>query len=131
MDDTQDLAGPTAATADVNVNADAPDAVRPTFMFMGNTYDLMAVVGTTIAGTALFTCTTCNFGFYCLPVIPVLLGIVGLLTTRDAVDPDRTRLLSWISIGIGAAIFILLVLFIALYVGFIFYTITANSGSGY
>ncbi len=122
MDNTQDLPDSTAA---------APDAVRPAFTFMGNTYDLMAVVSATIAGTALFTCATCNFGFYCLPVIPILLGIVGLLTTRDAVDPDRTRLLSWISIGIGAGIFILLVLFIAAYFGFIFYTITANSGRGF
>jgi hypothetical protein len=123
---------PASSIADSHFSAESPDAPpRPTVTFLGNTYDLMAVVGATIAGMTLFTCATCNFGFYCLPIIPILLGIVGLFTTREAVDPDRTRLLSWVSIGVGAAILLLIVVFVALYFGFIFFVIAADNGRGF
>ena len=105
-------------------------ATRPEITFQGNNYDLMSVVGVVIGGSVLFTCATCNFGFYCLPFIPIILGIIGLLTTKDAVDPDRTRLLSWISIGSGTAILILIGLFILAYLGFFFFMIAAAEGNG-
>jgi hypothetical protein len=38
---------------------------------------------------------------YCLPVAAVALGIIGLVMARDAIDPERTRLWSWLGIGSG------------------------------
>ena len=44
------------------------------------------------------------------------------------VDPDRTRLLSWLSVGSGAIILLLLIAGIVLYVFFIFFAIAAEGG---
>ena len=93
---------------------------NPTVTFFGNSYDLTAVVAVTIGGVVLLTCATCNMGYYCLPFVPLILGIVGLVAAKDAVDPDRTKLLSWISVGIGGAIFLLIILAMMAYFALFF-----------
>ena len=103
-------------------------ASKPVVTFRGNNYDLASVVGVTVGGIVLFSCLTCNAGFYCLPIVPIILGIIGLVAARDAVDPDRTRLLSWLSVGSGVAILLLIILGIAAYFAFIFFVIMADSG---
>jgi len=96
--------------------------------FQGNNYDLMGVVGVTIGGIMLLSCATLNMGFYCLPLVPVILGIVGLLSADESVDPARTRLLSWISLGAGGIIILAIIAFILLYLAIIGVAFMADSG---
>jgi hypothetical protein len=98
--------------------------------FQGNSYDLASVVGVTIGAVTLLTCATCNMGFYCLPIIPIVLGIIGLVSAKDSVDPERTRLLSWLSLGSGAVIVLLILLVIAAYIGIIIFAV-ATEGNGF
>ena len=111
-----------------------PEAVptpEPVVTFRGNNYDLSVVVGATIGVMTLLSCATCNMGFYCLPIIPIVIGAIGLAQAKDSVDPDRTRLLSWISIGSGGIILLLILLLVIAYVGFVAFAISTEGGSGF
>jgi hypothetical protein len=120
---------PVPDTEAAEVSAERP---KPIVTFMGNSYDLASVVAVTVGGVVLFTCFTCNMGFYCLPLIPVILGIIALVSAKDSVNPERTKKLSWIGIGSGVAIIILAVLAIVAYFVFIFFVIGLDSmSSGY
>jgi len=79
---------------------------RRTVTFMGNTYDLAALGALASGALVLFSCVTCNLSFYCLPFIPLLLGLVGIVSAREAVNEERTKLWSWL--GIGAGVIVLL-----------------------
>jgi hypothetical protein len=70
-------------------------------------------------------------GYYCLPILPIILGAVGLATAKDSVDPDRTRLLSWISIGSGAIIILLILILIAAYIGFFAFVMATEGSSSF
>jgi len=70
-------------------------------IFRGNNYDISALGALAIGALVLFTCVTCGFGAYCLPFIPMLLGLVGIAAARDAIDEERTKLWSWLGIGAG------------------------------
>jgi hypothetical protein len=104
---------------------------RPIVTFKGNNYDLMSVAGVSVAGATLFTCGTCGFGFYCLPIVPIIFGAIGLLSLKESVDPHRTKQLSLVSIGVGS-VFVLMVLaffmFYAVYFAFIFFVIASEGG---
>jgi hypothetical protein len=102
----------------------------PVITFQGNSYDLASVIGVTVGAMVLFSCITCNLGFYCLPFVPIILGIIGLVAAKDSVDPQRTKLLSWLSVGSGAVILLLIFLFVALYIGIIVFAVMADN-SGY
>ena len=105
---------------------------KPTVTFMGNSYDLTSVVAVTVGGVVLFTCATCNMGFYCLPLIPIILGIIALVSAKDSVDPERTKKLSWIGIGSGAIFIIIGILLMVAYFAFLFFVIGMESmSSGY
>jgi hypothetical protein len=106
----------------------AAAGASPQITFRGNSYDLMSVVGVTVGGMTLLTCATCNMGFYCLPLVPIILGIIGLVAAKDSVDPERTKLLSWLSVGSGAVIIILIAAIFIIYFAFIFIMIAADSG---
>mgnify|MGYP005852621485 CR=1 FL=1 len=105
-----------------------PPAAKPVVTFQGNSYDLAAVIGVTIGGMVLFSCLTCNLGYYCLPIAPIILGAIGLIAAKDAVEPDRTKLLSWLSLGAGSAVILLIILFVAAYIAFIVFAVMADSG---
>ena len=115
---------PEAEPAEVSPAASS----KPMVTFRGNSYDLTAVVAVTIGGVVLLTCATCNLGYYCLPFVPIILGIIGLVAAKDAVDPDRTKLLSWISVGTGTVIMGLIFLAMLAYIGFIIFAISLDSG---
>ena len=124
---------PVAPLPDGQVDEIMPAAAEagsgPVITFQGNSYDLASVIGVTAGALVLFSCFTCNLGYYCLPFVPIILGIIGLVAAKDSVDPERTKLLSWLSVGSGAIILLLIFLFIALYIGFIVFAIMAdNSG---
>ena len=92
---------------------------HPRASYQGNSIDLTALGALATSAIMLFTCLTCNMGYYCLPFFPVVLGIVGLLSARYAVDQKRTRLFSWIGVGSGIVIVGLLALTFILYFGLI------------
>ncbi len=83
---------------------------RRTVTFMGNTYDLAALGALGTGALVLFSCLTCNMGYYCLPFIPLLLGLVGVVSAREAVNKERTQLWSWLGIGAGAVVIVMIVL---------------------
>ncbi len=95
-------------------------ADRPQVTFKGNTYDMVSWSALASGILLLFMCVTCNMGFYCLPFFPLLLGIFGLLMARQAVNQERTKMWSWIGVGIGAAILLLTLLAIIGSIAFIF-----------
>jgi hypothetical protein len=104
-------------------------AAKPVVTFEGNNYDLAAVVGVTIGGIVLLSCATCNLGFYVLPFLPIILGLVGLLTAKDSVNPERTKLLSWLSLGSGALILLLILLLVIAYIAIIVIAIASEGES--
>lgn len=114
----------------LNPASDIETATKPTITFQGNNYDLAAVVGVTIGGITLLSCATCNLGVYLLPFLPLILGLIGLIAAKDSVNPGRTKLLSWISIGSSAVILLLILAVVILYIGFIAYAV-ANERSGF
>lgn len=96
---------------------DTPETPAPAITFQGNNYDLTALVGLVISVTVIFTCITCSQGVSCLPLIAIILGVVGLVSARESVDPNRTRLWSWISIGTGGVVLVLIILAVVAYIG--------------
>jgi hypothetical protein len=94
-----------------------PERTRRTFAFMGNEYDLAALIALITGAVLLFLCLTCGYGAWCLPVVPLVAGLVGLLSLDRAEDPKRTRLYSWIGIGAGGLSVFLILASIVAYVG--------------
>ena len=128
-DDKLEASNPTVENdEELPVPAASSAGTSPTVTFQGNSYDLMAVVGVTIGGMVLLSCVTLNMAYYCLPVAAVVLGIIGLTTAKDSVDPERTRLLSWLSLGSGAIILALIILLIVFYLFFIIFAIASEGG---
>ena len=103
----------------------------PVATFQGNNYDLSAVVAVTIGALILVTCMTCNFAYYLMPCLPLILGVFGLLTAKNAVDPERTKQLSWLSVGTGAVILLLLMVLILAYAGLIVWAISTSGSSDF
>jgi hypothetical protein len=79
----------------------AAPSQRPRVTFRGNSYDLTALAALVIGIIVVLMCVTLGQAVYCLPVAAVALGIIGLVMARDAIDPERTRLWSWLGIGSG------------------------------
>lgn len=73
----------------------------PVIMYKGNNQDLTAFVAM-LAG--LLSAGICFGAIYCLPFFAALLGIIGLINAKDAVDPRRTRTQSWIALLTGGLI---------------------------
>ena len=58
----------------------------PRVTFRGNSYDLASLVSLATGGLILFTCLTCYLRYYCMPIIPMVLGLVEVccrLTRRS------------------------------------------------
>jgi len=108
----------------------APPPARPTVTFMGNTYDL-ASLGALISGSLLmFMCLTCNQGIFCLPFVPIVVGVIGLLSADQAVDAKRTKLWSWLGVGMGGAVLALIGIAVLLYVALFVFVVIASGKSG-
>ncbi len=117
------------ASREVTTESTVRDLSRlamPEATFKGNTYDLAALGALTSGVVVLFSCLTCNMGFYCLPLLPLVLGLIGLLSARQSVEEERTRLWSWLGIAAGGFITLLIVAGIVLYVAFIVLAIVAG-----
>jgi len=120
LDDTVDSAEPVTTTVDDTQHPSAQaSGERPQVTFMGNAYDLTSVLAVVTGVLALVSCLSCGWAFYCLPVLPLILGVIGLLAAKQSVDAERTRLLSWLGIGGGGIGLIILLLGIVAYVAFL------------
>jgi hypothetical protein len=106
------------------MNEPQPDrdpSPRREITLYGNPYDLAALVALITGATVLMLYLTCGMGSYCLPLVPIVAGIIGLTSAARADDPKRTRLYSWLGIGAGT-LYILLALALALiYVALMIY----------
>ena len=98
----------------------------PEVTFRGNTYDLAALGALASGVVMLFSCLTCNLGYYCLPLLPLVLGLIGLLSARQSVEEERTRLWSWLGIAAGGFVVLLVVAGVVLYVAFIVLAVVAK-----
>jgi hypothetical protein len=106
--------------------SETPRPAAPEVTFRGNTYDLAALGALASGALVLFSCLTCNLGFYCLPLVPIVLGLIGVLAARQSVNEQRTRVWSWLGIAAGAFIVLLVVAGIVLYVAFIVLAVVAG-----
>ena len=61
---------------------------KRTVTFMGNSYDLAALGAIASGALVLASCVTCGMGLYCLPLIPLLLGLVGIVSAREALTKN-------------------------------------------
>jgi len=95
-------------------------------IFRGNSYDVAALGALASGVLVLFTCLTCGFGYYCLPFVPMLLGLVGIAAARDAIDEERTKLWSWL--GIGAGVIVVLGLILSVLLSCLFFAMIGSSG---
>ena len=113
----------------------APSA-RRSITFMGNTYDLAALVALTTGAVVLLLCLSCGWALYCLPVVPIIAGVIALLSAKRAADPERTRLHAWLGLGAGGAGLLIMITglllyfcFMALYVAFMWWVMESGSQS--
>jgi hypothetical protein len=105
--------------------SDVP-AGEPKVTFRGNSYDLISLGALITGAMILFSCLTCNMGYYCLPLVSIALGAVGVLSARQSVDARRTRLWSWVGIAAGAFLLFFIAALFALYIGFIVLAIVVD-----
>jgi Flp pilus assembly protein TadB len=109
-----------------NIKADA-DGVNETEPesndFKGNAYDVTSLIALVIGITILLTCLTCNLTLYIYPFLAILLGVIGVIMAKESVNPERTQLWSWLSIGSGLIIILLSILGIALYIIFVIFIV--------
>ncbi|MBU0491404.1 MAG: hypothetical protein KKA73_28340 [Chloroflexi bacterium] len=120
-------AGPDVPQIEPLAGAPADALARPAGLttWTGNIYDL-AGLGALAGGLlSAFLCLTMTYGAYCLPLLPLILGIVGVAAARRAEDEQRTRTFAWIGLGIGGGVLVLLVLCVLSYV--LFYVFVMGS----
>lgn len=90
--------------------------------YLGNEQDLWAAAAAMAGVAALLT--MCG-GAYCLPVIALILGILALNSTRQSLNPDRTRTLGWIGLGLSSLSLLPLLLFFCIFI----FTLTVGIAS--
>ena len=112
------------------VTPTAPGPAGPKITFQGNTTDLASLGALATGVLMLISCLTCNTGAYCLPLVPIVLGLVGLLQAGQAVDPERARRWSWLGIAAGALIIFLVLTLVLLYVAFIVFLAIVGRSRG-
>ena len=95
----------------------------PEKKYSGNDYDLYAVVAGTLGGSTLLMCMSFNMALYCLPIVPLILGIIALRKASASVDPQRTRNLAWLGIAGGGMGMLFLLAMIVLMVGYLLFFI--------
>ncbi len=81
-------------------------------LYKGNTTDLTALIALVLGVVTLGSC--CG-GFYCVPLVGLVLSIFGLLNAHKAYDPGRTRRLSALGLVGSGAVVVVIVLIFALY----------------
>jgi hypothetical protein len=93
--------------------SEAGRAERPRVTLLGNSYDLTALAALATGLLVVLMCLTAGQAAYCLPFIAIVLGVIGLVFSKDAINPERTRLWSWLGLG-GAGVSLLVGLLLLL-----------------
>ena len=119
-------AWPSAPTVETPPTPAAPPVpaapVKPAPSFLGNANDLVALIAA-VAGAAIFGSCFASVAAWCVPLV---LGIIGLVLAKEAVDPKRARLLSAVGVVSMVVLFLLFIAFIVLYVIFIAWIMKQN-----
>ena len=110
------------------VKPSAENSLNKPPIYKGNAYDLTSLIALISGIGFLFLCLTCNLGYYLIPFLAIILGTVGVVMAHKSVNPERTRLLSWLGIGSGVIVALIILAGIALY---IFFIILIIRSSGY
>ncbi len=90
--------------------------LEPDITYKGNQTDILALVTLISTIFAGVTCGTCGWGFCCVPLVTVILGIIGLSTSKKSLDPRRTKTYSWIGIGVGGFFTFIILCVMLLYI---------------
>jgi len=85
----------------------------------GNAYDLTALGALASGGLLLFLCLTCNMGFYCLPFLPLILGVIGIVGAKRAVDRKQSQTMAWVGLGSGLLVILMMIAGVILYFGLV------------
>jgi hypothetical protein len=101
---------------------------KPT-AYKGNVYDITSLIAVIIGLGVLLLCLSCNMGFYIMPFLAIILGIVGVVKANNSENPERTQLLSWLGIGGGTVMLLITVIGIALYILLIVLVLRTNNYS--
>ncbi len=104
-------------------NSSSSSNLVPQQKYSGNDYDVYALVAGTLGGSTLLLCMSYNLALYCLPILPLVLGIITLRNAHLSVDPKRSRNLAWLGIiggGLGTLFTLALIAFFILYFVFVF-----------
>jgi hypothetical protein len=103
------------------------EAIGSAAPYQGNQTDLMAAVAVVVGAAALLS--FCGFS-YCLPVVAGIMGFVVLLDRKKSLDPDRTRSLGAIGIGLSIASFLPFLLFFCMFLFFMSISVATTTISG-
>jgi hypothetical protein len=101
------------------VNPDTTQEKR----YVGNSFDLYALIAGIVGVTSLAMCFTGNMIIYCLPFVPLVFGIIALRNSARSLDPSRTRTMGWIGVAAGAlgvVVLVVLAMLVVVYFVFIF-----------
>ncbi len=90
---------------------------EPKAALHGNAFDLTSLGALACGVFMLFMCLTCNMGFYCLPALPLILGVIGLVTARKAVNREQSQTMSWVGLAAGGLSILLMAAGFVLYIG--------------
>ncbi|MBN2005909.1 MAG: hypothetical protein JXA21_21305 [Anaerolineae bacterium] len=93
----------------------------------GNAADFTALGALASGLLTLFLCLSCGTGLWCLPALPVGLGVAGLLMAKRAVGEERSR--RWSVIGLVAGMAVVAFLVLAM-IGAVAIALLTNSPSG-
>lgn len=119
--------GPQAPQAQPRPTSDESEVT-----YQGNSTDLSAIGALASSILLLFTCLTCGSGVYCLPIVPLVLGLIGVFGAKRSVNKEQTQIFSWIGIGAGGLSILMIVAAIVAYLAFVLFIILiAPDGRGY
>jgi len=123
------LSAPTVEALPAPAAAPVPAApAKPAPSFLGNANDLVALIAA-VSGAAIFGACFASLAAWCVPLV---LGIIGLVLAKEAIDPKRARILSAVGIVSMVVLFLLFIAFVVLYVVFIAWLMrTSPPGTSY
>lgn len=98
-----------SSTSETQVAPPAPPTQAPAPTFVGNFNDVLAIVAATLAGVTVFGCLTMNYGFYCIPIVTLIVGAVALVNAKSSIQPERTKRWGLIGLGTGGVFLVIMI----------------------
>lgn len=113
----------TSITMNATATAEEPNGQA---VFQVNAHDLSAFIAMICGVIILFVCASCGLGLYLLPVAAIVMGVIGLIMAKNALNPQRASLWSWSGLGTGIITVLLVIMGIAVYIIMIFGFVKAS-----